>query len=61
MVNEHTDDYHPNPSELTSRTPCLKLVNFSRIVLEFFLKLVYHTMVAEKWSVSLKSIASVQK
>ena len=57
MVNWHTVDYHPEPSKLTSRVhpPHIYMdsqgVYLSRIFLEFFLKRVYCTMVAEKFHI----------
>ena len=53
MVNKYTVDYHPRPSELTSRMyPVIFFLDsygvyLSRIFLEFVLKVVNPTMVAE--------------
>ena len=48
MVNENTVDYHPNPSELTSR---IHPFIFLWIFLEFFLRPVFRAMVAEKFQI----------
>ena len=63
MVNKHTVDYHPSPSQLISRIHThISMdslgVYLSRIFLEFFPKPVYSTMVVEKFqSYSVKIIA----
>ena len=46
MMNKHTVDYHPSPSELTSSIHFL--IIFGLLRGEFFLKPVYPTMLAEK-------------
>ena len=57
MVNEHTVDCHPSPSELPSRTQPLiflwtpKGVYLSWIFLRAFLKPVYPTVVAKKFQI----------
>ena len=57
MVNKHTVDYHPSPSELTSRIhPLIFLwtskgfIIYSKCFLNFF-KPVFWTMVAEKFQI----------
>ena len=57
MVNEHTVDYHPSPSELTSRIHPLIFLCIPKgfifcpeCFLNFF-KPVFHTMVAEKFQI----------
>ena len=58
-VNEHTVDYCPSPSGLTSRiTPLLFLwtpqgLPLSRIFVEFFLKYVYPTVVGKNFLIFL--------
>ena len=57
MVNEHIFDYHSSPSELTSRIhPLIFLWTPKEFIspeylLNFFFKLVYPTMVAEKFQI----------
>ena len=57
MVNEHTVDYHPSPSELTSRIHPLiflwtpKGFIFSPECFLSFFKPVFRTMVAEKFQI----------
>ena len=54
-VNKHTVNYHPSPSQLISRIHPLMFLwtpkAFIRIFLELFPKLVYSTMVAEKFQI----------
>ena len=57
MVNKHTVDYHPSPSQLISRIHSriyfyglLRGLSF-RIFLEFFPNPVYSTMIAEKFQI----------
>ena len=63
MVNEHTVDYHPSPSKLTSRVhPLIFLWTPTGFIspgyfLGFFLKRVYCTMVAEKFHIRGAKIA----
>ena len=57
MVNEHNVDYHPSPSELTSRIHPLILLwtpkgsIFSRECFLNFFKPVFRTIVAEKFQI----------
>ena len=57
MVNEHTVDYHPSPSELTSRIHPLiflwaaKGFIFSPECFLNFFKPAFRTMVAEKFQI----------